>query len=218
MSHTVYATFSHPEAAERAAGALLTQGVRPKDLSIVKQPEAGASSATTPHASATNVPASAETGSIYGVEPDPMDQTSSRTEAANGELDETEDDPSPDALAGAKHAGLVGAGIGAVAALVALMIPGVGFVLGAGALATALAGVAASAGAGAATGAVVALLKEHGVEEEVAEGYGHSVAQGGAVLAVTLPSGTVDEAQAHAVLSEHGAANVNRYASRGYVA
>lgn len=230
MSHTVYATFSRPEEAERAAGALLTQGVRPEDLSVVKQPESGGMIVTAPHATASNVLATDSVseptpalGSVYGVEPDPTDSTADRLDVANGDVDEgpamtglLADVPS-ETVASAKHASLIGAGIGAVAALVALMIPGVGVVLGAGALASALAGIAASAGAGAAAGAVVALLKEHGVDGDVAEGYGDTVAQGGAVLAVTLPSGNVDEAQANAILTEHKAANVNRYASRGYV-
>ena len=217
MSHTLYATFSRPEEAERAAGALLTQGVRPEDLSVVKQSESVSSD---PRATASNVSGFAiAPGSVYGVEPDPSDETAERLDAANGEEPVgTDEELSPASIEHAKHAGLIGAGIGAVAAIVALMIPGVGVVLGAGALATALAGVATSAGAGAAAGAVVSLLKEHGVESRVAEDYGDSVAHGGAVLAVTLPSGGVDEEKANAILNEHKASNVNRYASRGYAA
>ena len=73
------------------------------------------------------------------------------------------------------------------------MVPGLGIVIGAGALASALGGVAATAGAGAAAGAIVGYLKENGIDDETADEYEEAVASGGAILAVTVPSGTVDE-------------------------
>ena len=223
MSETLYATFSLPEEAEKAAGALLDRGVRAEDLSVVKTPGPGESVGTAPSVVASNVvhspgPASAEpgpSGSVYGVTPEPEDAGQRSVE-----IDEPKDDTTAteDAKAGAIKGSMIGAGLGAVAVLAALVVPGVGFVLGAGALASAIAGVAATAGAGAATGAIVGYLKDMGVDEEVAGEYGHAIQQGGAVLAVTLPSGEVDEAEAAALLREHGATNVNHYAARGYVA
>lgn len=239
MSHTLYATFANPEDAEKAAGALLDHGVRGEDLSVVRRDGEGYTAATAPTTTASNVVADplavtvseqnpSPVGSVYGVPPDPVDRTAARVDLANGEMrDEDAEDVAKhgittttpgDVGAGAIKGSLVGAGIGAVAALAVLIVPGVGLVLGAGALASALGGIAATAGAGAAAGALVGYLKDMGVDDQVATEYGKTVESGGAVLAVTVPSGEVGEAEAEAVLSKYGATNVNRYASRGYAA
>lgn len=239
MSHTLYATFANPEDAEKAAGALLDHGVRPEDLSVVRQGHDGYSAVTAPTTIASNVTnvsgtaAYAETsspGSVYGVTPDPIADTAARADVANGDVVQSDDDiddvarhgitttTSGDAAAGAVKGTLVGVGIGALAALAALIVPGVGIVLGAGALASAIGGIAATAGAGAAAGAIVGYLKDMGVDDQVASEYGETVESGGAILAVTVPSGTVEEAEANAILSKYAATNVNRYAARGYVA
>ncbi|RYG21608.1 hypothetical protein EON82_18515 [bacterium] len=242
MSNTIYATFANPEDAERAAGALLDHGVRPEDLSVVRRHHDGFTPMTEPTASASNVPLDTDVvavgtkpltpppveGSVYGAIPDSADSTV-RT-PVTAEVYDTEDDveetakhgitttTAADASAGAVKGGLVGAGIGAIAAIAALIVPGVGLVMGAGALAAALGGIAATAGAGAAAGAIVGYLKDMGVDEQVATTYSEAVEGGGAILAVTVPSGNVDEAEATAVLNKYAATNVNRYASRGYVA
>jgi hypothetical protein len=83
-----------------------------------------------------------------------------------------------DAGAGAVKGAGWGLGIGAVAALASLFIPGVGLVVGGGALAAALGGLAAATGAGAAAGAVTGYLKDQGVEHHVAETYDTTVAGG----------------------------------------
>ena len=211
MSHTLYATFAQPEAAERAAGALLDKGVRAEDLSVVRQ--GGDTKAI-----ASNVAASP--GSIYGVEPTPEGDTEERIDRANGDAPAPEAKPNAEGemASGAIKGSLVGAGLGAVAVIAALVVPGVGVVLGLGALASALGGIVATAGVGAAAGAIVGHLKEMGVDEEVAREYGQAVESGGAVLAVTVPSGAVSEEDANAILSGHGASNVNRYAAREHVA
>lgn len=240
MSNTIYATFANPDEAEKAAGALLDHGVRPEDLSLVRQEGNGYSANTAPQTYASNVAvvptdlgagAGGEIpapGSVYGVNP-PIDDTVARTAVANGDVVEDDDDiedvakhgitttTAGDAGAGAVKGTVIGAGIGAIAAIAAMVVPGVGLVIGAGALASAIAGIAASAGAGAAAGAIVGYLKDMGVDDQVASEYGEAVQGGGAVLAVTVPSGNVDEAEAQAVLSKYAATNVNKYASRGYV-
>ena len=76
----------------------------------------------------------------------------------------------------------------------------------------------ATAGAGAAAGAIVGYLKDMGVDEETAGEYEETVQSGGAILALTVPSGSVDELAAHALLDKYGATNVNRYSARGYAA
>jgi hypothetical protein len=116
-----------------------------------------------------------------------------------------------DAGSGAVKGAAVGVGVGVVAALASLFVPGFGIVTGAGALAAALGGVAASTGAGAAAGALTGYLKDQGVDEDVAASYSQTISAGGAMLAVTVPSGDCDEDEATRVLAKYGATNVNAY-------
>jgi hypothetical protein len=122
-----------------------------------------------------------------------------------------------DAGAGAIKGAGWGAGLGIVAAIASLAVPGFGIVLGAGALATAIGAALATTGAGAVAGAMTGYLKDQGMEEQVAAHYEKTVRNGGALLAVTFPSGNADEAQIHEILNKYGATAVDQ-ASRGYVA
>jgi hypothetical protein len=122
-----------------------------------------------------------------------------------------------DAGAGALKGAGWGAGIGIIAAIASLAVPGFGLVLGAGALATAIGAAAATTGAGAVAGAVTGYLKDQGMEEHVAASYENNIRNGGALIAVTFPSGNLQEAQIREVLEKYGAIGVNQY-SRGYVA
>lgn len=123
-----------------------------------------------------------------------------------------------DAGAGAVKGTAWGAGIGALAAIASIAIPGFGLVAGGGALATAIGGFLASTGAGAVAGAVTGYLKDQGVDEHIATHYEGTITNGGALLAITLPSGNVSEDEARMVLEKYGAGNVNAYATRGYLA
>ena len=75
-----------------------------------------------------------------------------------------------------------GLGVGILASLAVLAVPGVGLVLGGGALAAALGATALTAGAGAIAGGSIGYLKEQGVPGDAAERYHGAVAGGGAVL------------------------------------
>jgi hypothetical protein len=112
----------------------------------------------------------------------------------------------------AKGAG-VGLGVGAVAALAAFMVPGIGMVMGGGPLSTALASLAAGTGAGAAIGGLAAHLKESGVSPDDADRYEASYRSGGAVLAVTLVD-DMQEDRVRRLLDGHGASDVNLYNKR----
>ena len=116
-----------------------------------------------------------------------------------------------DAGEGAVKGTGIGLGVGILASLAALTIPGVGLVLGGGALAAALGATALTAGAGAVAGGATGYLKDQGVPHEAAERYHGTVAGGGAVLSVNIPSGDVDQATAESVLSKYGASDVNAY-------
>jgi len=116
-----------------------------------------------------------------------------------------------DAAAGAAKGAGIGLGVGILAALASLVIPGFGLVVGGGALATALAGAAGATAAGAVAGGVHGYLKDQGVPDQVAMDYDHAVKNGGAVLAVSVPSGNVDEATCREILAKYSANNVNTY-------
>lgn len=139
---------------------------------------------------------------------DANDASKSEEAAKHGISTTTAADAGHAAVAG----GAVGLGVGAIAAVASLLIPGFGLVVGAGALATAIGGMVATTGAGAVIGGVTGFLKDQGVDEHVAQHYGQTVTSGGAILAVNVPSNDVDEAKAREVLEKYGASNVNTYA------
>ncbi len=116
-----------------------------------------------------------------------------------------------DAGEGAVKGTGIGLGVGILAAAAALLVPGVGLVLGGGALATALGGTALAAGAGAVAGGVTGYLKDQGVPGEAVQHYQTTVENGGALLSINLPSGNVDQAGAEQVLAKYGASNLNAY-------
>ena len=144
----------------------------------------------------------------------PMDQGGPDSAASNTDLSAKQgiSTTTPeDAGEGAVKGTGIGLGLGILASLAALAVPGFGLVLGGGALAAAIGATALTAGAGAIAGGVTGYLKEQGVPGEAAERYHGTVAGGGAVLSVNLPSGQVDQATAQQVLSKYGAADVNAY-------
>jgi len=115
-----------------------------------------------------------------------------------------------DAEVGAIKGAAVGLSVGAVALALSLLIPGVGLVLGGGAMATAFAGMVGTIGAGAVAGAVVGYLKDQGVPEEAITVYRDTFDKGGAILAVAVPA-EFNRADIEAVLAKYGASNVEMY-------
>ena len=96
-----------------------------------------------------------------------------------------------------------GLGLGAVAALAVLFIPGFGLVIGGGALEIALGATAGATAAGAVAGAVTGYLKDQGFEDSDAQKYMDIVSGGGAILSLALPSGKVYEPQAWEIISKY---------------
>ena len=146
----------------------------------------------------------------------PMDQGGMDSAAAQGDVETTakhgiSTTTPEDAGEGAVKGTGIGLGVGILASLAALTIPGVGLVLGGGAIAAALGATALTAGAGAIAGGATGYLKEQGVPADAAERYHGAVAGGGAVLSLNIPSGKVDQATAESVLSKYGAADMNAY-------
>lgn len=116
-----------------------------------------------------------------------------------------------DAAAGAVKGAGIGAGVGAAALLASLFIPGLGLVTGAGALATAIAAAVGTTAAGAAAGALTGYLKDQGVPPEMATRYSDTIGKGGAIIALTLPSGKIDGITAQEILAKYQAQDMNTY-------
>ena len=172
---TLFASFATVAGAEKAAAALLDRGARNEDLSVVSK-ESGAVGVGEPGGHADDV-------------------------AKHGLTTTT----GADAAYGATKGLAFGAGLGMLGVLASLLVPGVGLVVGAGALATALAG---SAAAGAAAGGIVGYLKDQGMGGDVAAAYHERIEAGGAVLALHLPAADLDERTAESLLAKYGAAGV----------
>jgi hypothetical protein len=181
---TLYASFVDAASAERAAGALLDNGAMAADISII--------------ANEAYHTARAQANAIEA------------ENAAKGGISTTT--PS-DVAAGAAKGASIGLGVGIAAALASIFIPGLGLILGGGALATALAGGAATVLAGGAAGGVVGYLHDQGVPDEAATRYSSDFVAGGAILAVAIPTGSMLTGEVEAILAKYGAANVATYYS-----
>jgi len=96
----------------------------------------------------------------------------------------------------------IGGGLGLLAGLAALAIPGFGPVIAMGPIATALAG----AGVGAAAGGIIGGLREAGVPEEHAEYYAEGIRRGGVLVTVRTTEAMAD--QAADILDNAGAKDV----------
>lgn len=116
-----------------------------------------------------------------------------------------------DAGAGAAKGAGIGLGVGVIAGLASLLVPGVGLIVGGGALAAAVGAAAATTAAGAVAGGVTGYLKDQGVPDDVVSRYDGNVQNGGALLSVHVPSGDVDRGSAENVLSKYGANDINFY-------
>jgi hypothetical protein len=116
-----------------------------------------------------------------------------------------------DAGAGAAKGAAWGLGLGVLAGLASIAVPGVGIVIGGGALATAIAGALGATVAGAAAGGVVGYLREQGMPQYIASDYESGLRQGAAMMAVTIPSNDVDSDEASSILRKYGAVRVDVY-------
>jgi len=179
MRTNIYASFNDTKMARDAVGALLDHGVQKEDVSLVLPVHEDANM-------------DAET-----------DRAEDTVESAETGITTTTSD---DAAVGATKGAFLGLGIGGIAALASILVPGVGLVVGGGALATALLGAGASAVAGAAAGGVTGYLKDQGVPEDEAQRFSNVYEQGGAIVNVNAPSGNVDGATIEAILAKYGVA------------
>jgi hypothetical protein len=182
MSQTLYATFNDANQAEKAVGALLDFGAEKGDISVVANSQGHLAS-----------------------EYDGPDDKDEKSEPA---ITTT---TAADAESGAVKGAGVGLGLGVLAGLAVLTIPGFGLVLGGGALASAIAAAGAATAAGAIAGGVTGYLKDQGLPPDAVRTFTDKLAVGGTLLAVTLPSGTVDSVAAQEIISKYDGADVGLY-------
>jgi len=173
VRQTLYASFADTALAEKAAGALLDNGARAEDISLISK----------------------DTRDTWRGEKDEHGDLAAKTGISTT--------TPADAAAGAAKGAGIGLGVGVLAALGALFIPGVGLVAGSGALATAIAGAAGATAAGAVAGGVHGYLKDQGMPEEAMSRFAEDYRAGGTILAVNLPSGTVDERRGEEMLRKY---------------
>ena len=115
-----------------------------------------------------------------------------------------------DAAVGAVKGAGIGLGVGVIATLASLAIPGFGIVTGGGALVTALISAAATTAGGAVAGGVGGYLQDQGVDERVAVDVEAALRHGSAVVIVKCPSGTVGESEIHEILAKYGGLTFSR--------
>jgi hypothetical protein len=181
MRINIYATFNDTNMAKDAMGALLDHGVATEDITLI-------------------LPVNEDRN--LNAETERAEET--KEEATTGITTTSQDD----AAVGATKGAFFGFGLGGLAALAAIMIPGVGLIVGGGALATALIGAAGATVAGTVAGGVVGYLKDQGVPEEQSQRFSNVYEQGGAILNVSAPSGNVTAADIEGILQKYGEASV----------
>jgi hypothetical protein len=181
MTQTLYVTFSDANQAEKAVGALLDYGVLKEDVTVIAD-----------HA---------------GIDHNAEDTSLIDDSAKTGISTTTPED----AGAGAARGAGIGLGVGVLAGLAALTIPGIGLVIGGGALASAIAAAAATTAAGAVAGGVTGYLKDQGLPQQVVDAYSQRLQTGGSLVALTLPSGGVDVVTGRDIAAKYGGADVNVY-------
>ncbi|MEI8282786.1 MAG: hypothetical protein WCG75_10310 [Armatimonadota bacterium] len=197
MKPTIYASFSTIDDAERATGALLDSGLKSENISLIAHEQyEGHGLKYVPH----DMHHSNDHTALYTANEFEKHELGSKTGLSTT--------TPADAAVGAEKGMEIGLGVGVVAALAALFIPGVGLVIGGGALATAIIGAAATTGAGAIAGGALGYLKDQGVNEDSINLYRDTFNKGGAILAINMPD-AIDEAEVDLVLSKYNAINIS---------
>jgi hypothetical protein len=165
MTNPIYSTFSNPEMAEKAAGALLDYGIRAEDISVVF----------------------------------PHGYVKREDQAEKGITTTT----SGDAASGAAKGAGIGLAAGVLAALASVFVPGVGLIVGGGALAIAIGAAAGTTAAGAVAGGVTGYLKDQGVPDDQIVEYTGALNDGGALMSITPTDEKVDQATIESIIRKY---------------
>jgi hypothetical protein len=105
-----------------------------------------------------------------------------------------------------------GVGVGIMAALTSLMIPGIGIASGGGTIVASLAALAGTALGIAVTGGTAAFLESHGVDALLARKSAKALKSGSSVVLVDCPTGTLLDIRVRDILLRHKASVVSRSA------
>jgi hypothetical protein len=220
-AQTIYASYNSDAQASKAVGALLDYGVRAEDISIIAPRGTPDYYNNMSHMS-TNADLGTGDGNVNRVDVRNMPEYRSNADDLEDAESASAHDKNKatsgittttgrDATVGAEKGAGIGLGIGAVAAVACLMVPGFGLVIGGGALATAIAGAAGATAAGAVAGGVHGYLKDQGVPDDAIGNYGQDYDAGDTLVAVTVPSNDVDVMTAHEILGKYAGKHINAY-------
>lgn len=183
---TVYFSFSEPENARRFVAAALDHGATKEDISVLAQDATawtgGQTDVLGDRSGEWNGQHSANMTGVHSDE-SPMETAEGIENSAESGLTTT---TAGDAAKGAVAGAGVGVGVGVLAALATLFVPGVGLVVGGGALAAALAGTAGAAGAGAIAGGMYGYLRDLGMPNEASEQFASDYNANHVIVAVTV--------------------------------
>jgi hypothetical protein len=217
---TIYALFQNVADAERAIGALGDHGVPQSSIGIASRRAAEENETervrdgytrltdddTTSAATYAPHIGTAPAAAIASTLTPRSDVDTPENVVATGKAGLTTTTPQ-DAAAGAAVGGGVGLVAGLLAAAAAVMIPGVGLVLGGGILAGAIGVAAATTAAGAAVGGVTGYLKDMGMPEQAATNVSDRLREGDYLLTVAVDPARYDEIKQ--VLLKYNAAGVD---------
>lgn len=181
MADTVVRLFDHPSDALRAIDRLRRMGVDDDDISLVANNREG----------------------WYDDNGVRQDRLTRKDDDLDGKDDRLEG-----AGDGAVTGGVIGGGVGLLAGLGMLAVPGLGPIVAAGWLASTATGAAAGAVAGGVVGGIVGALTHEGVDRKDAEVYAESIRRGGAVVVVRTHDDKRREIEA--ALSDYNASDAAR--------
>ena len=183
MSDTIVRLFDRPADAVRAIDRLEAMGVDPKHISLVAN----------------------NREEWYGEEGIRHDKLHHHHHLIKDDDRNGKDDRAEGAAGGATTGGVIGGGVGLLAGLGMLAVPGLGPVVAAGWLASTAAGAAVGAVGGGVLGGVVGALTHEGVDKRDAEIYAESIRRGGAVVVVRKEEKRRSEIEA--ALSDYNSAD-----------
>ena len=217
---TIYALFQNVSDAERAIGALRDHGVPDASIGIASRRAAEQDETerirggytrltedeTTSAATYTPTPGTAPAAAIADTVTPRSAVDTAENVSTVGKMGLTTTTPQ-DAAAGAAIGSGVGLVAGLLAAAAAVMIPGVGLVLGGGILAGAFGVAAATTAAGAAVGGVTGYLRDMGMPEQAAANVSDRLREGDYLLTISIDPVRYDEIKQ--LLLKYNAAGVD---------
>jgi len=177
MSQMTSAMFDHREDARRGIHALRDHGISEERISVVAMADDGSGKAS--------------------------DLDASERTTAPGKGDGISVTTPEDAGKGAAEGAAIGGGLGILAALSSIFVPGFGLVTAGGALAAAIGAAVATAVGGAVVGGITGYLVDMGVPEHAAQGYEAALKSGG-ILVTVFPNDDATTGEVEQILAKYG--------------